>query len=196
MTLNPDLEDIAAKIHAETGIRGPVDAFVLAEALGVECRPTESETGFIAGDVLYYPRDVSHVRQQGQTSHELGHWVLEDEGLDPSNERHARYLAGALMLLQSVFLADMERTARDLSALRRIHVNASAEMIAVRMTQVGGMTAAIWEKGELLRTYGSPNPEHGRDIMMRTLERGEACRGPLSAYPIFDGNWRRVIVIG
>lgn len=192
----PHLEELAAEIHEETGVEVPVDMFVLAEACGVECRPTTSETGFLAGDLLYYPEFVSHVRQQGQTGHELGHWVLRDKGLDPSNERHARYLAGALMLPAVAFTLHMKETGGDLAALRGIHVNASAEMIAVRMTQLGGQTASVWEKGVLLRTYGARDADRDVELVMRTLECGQASRGPTSAYPVFDGTWRRVIVIG
>jgi hypothetical protein len=190
------LEELAAEIHEETGIETPVDMFVLAEALGVRCIPTASETGFLAGDDLYYPEAVSHVRQQGQTGHELGHWVLKDKGLDPSNERHARYLAGALMLLAEPFARHLEETRGDLAALRAIHVNASAEMLAVRMTQLGGRTVSVWEKGVLLRTYGERDANRDVELVMRTLECGQPLRGPTSAWPVFDGDWRRVIVIG
>src|SRR5699024_535980 len=130
-------------------------------------------------------------------AHELGHWLLEDVGLDPDDERSARYLAGALMLPRAPFLRDVQRTDYDLDELQALHPNASAEMIVCRITQVRSATAWIWDNGKLARVYGVPSDDASIAALVdRVLTLEEPCRdGSARAWPRMDGCWRRVVVV-
>lgn len=191
-----DLEGISLRIHDELGVEPP-NAFAIAEQLGIEVRCWSKPHGRRQGDVIWCPRPlkVRETRRHGIVAHELAHWLLDAFGLDARCEPSARYLAGALMLPRARFLRDMERVDYDLEALRELHPNASAEMIVVRMTQLSSATAWVWDNGKLARQYGVDEDDVG-ELVDRVLTVETPVRdGELGAWPIFDGRWRRVIVV-
>lgn len=192
-----ELEGIARGVHDQTGIEAPVDAFDIAAAMEIVCKPWMRADGARAGDVVRFPSMARDARQHGTVAHELGHWLLDFHGHDARDERAARYLAGALMLPRQRFLRDCAATDYDLDELQRIHVHASAEMIVVRMTQVSAATAWVWDNAKLARVYGVPSDDDSIAALVdRVLTLEEPCRdGRLSAWPRIDGRWRRVLVV-
>jgi hypothetical protein len=191
------LEALAQEVHESTGGLLPVDGFELAHLCGCELVPWRKAQGLRVGDTIRFPMKARPTRQHGVVSHELGHWLLEDAGLDPADEDAARYLAGALLLPYRPFRRDLMACNWDLFAIMERHPNASAEMIVCRMTQVGPAAASIWDAGKLARRYGeAPDPAQEAALVDRvlTLER-PARDGELHAWPIFDGPWRRVLIV-
>lgn len=196
--LNPvsSLEGIACRIHDAYG-RVPVDAFELAELLDVHVRFWPKGHGMRDGDSVWCPAPLKarETRRHGIIAHELAHWLLEQFGLEHRCEASARYLAGALMLPREVLLRDLAEVDLDLAELQRRHPNASAEMIVARISQVQGATAWVWDNGRLARRYGIAEADVA-EYVDRVLRLEEPVRdGALVAWPVFDGRWRRVIVM-
>jgi hypothetical protein len=191
------LEGIAREAWESTGSLLPVDAFELAWALGVTVVPWRKAGGSREDDTVWYPQKARPVRQHGTVAHELGHWLLEQHRLDARDEASARYLAGALLLPRVPFLADLAATDWDLFELQRRHPNASAEMVVVRMTQVSEATAWVWDAAKLARRYGlDADDSEAAPIVDRVLElERPLAAGPVRAWPVFDGRFRRVIVV-
>jgi len=196
-------EGVARSVHEQTGIGAPVDAFQLARACGLVVLPGGRRAS-LAGDVVRYDSQARPQRQHGLIAHEVAHYVLRLHGEDDA-EAAARYTAGALMLPKPAFDRDVRAVAWNLEQLRQRHPNASAEMIARRLTQVREAVVTVLDEGRVTRRVGSPwMPEPSR--RMTTTEReladaaltsGETQRANdlLAAYALFDGSHRRVIVI-
>jgi hypothetical protein len=194
------LEGIADEVHAELGLEPPIDAFVLAEALGLTVRAWGRSGGSLTGDEIRYPGKARATRQHGVIAHETGHWLLWRAGVNMRDERGARYLAGALMLPRRRFLADLARTEWDLFRMLEIHANASAEMVACRMCQVSPTVAVIYDQGhETCRYVGEHMPEVDavdQEIADRALESEAVVRDARAvAYPFLEGQFRRVVVV-
>jgi Zn-dependent peptidase ImmA (M78 family) len=135
-------------------------------------------------------------RQHGVIAHEIGHWALWECGEAYTDDRLARYLAGALMLPYIEFRRDVRRADWDLDALRRYHPNASAEMVIVRMTQISESCAWVWDDGEVKRRYGAHEDEAVEAIINRVIAEGVAVHdGELRGWPRMDAMYRRVLVL-
>jgi hypothetical protein len=194
-------EGVAADVLAETGCEEPpVDGFELADLCGFEVRHGRTRRD---GNVIYIDTGARRTRQHGSIAHELGHAMLVRGGED-NTEDGARYLAGALLVPRRHFDRQL-RTTWDLSRLQAVHVNASAELLARRIVSLRDATAAIFDHGKLKTRIVSPwLPERfqrltawERELAARTLETGETTTGDerCFAMPVFDGAWRRVIVV-
>lgn len=196
------LEGIAREVHDETGVEPPIDAFRLAEQLGFRVRFWAKGGAAVNARTrtIWVSAKARPVRQHGLVLHELGHALTARAGEDDRDEGAARYLAGALMLPRERFLADLAETSWDLFELQRRHPNASAEMIVVRMVQCSPAVASVWDEGQLRRRY-STAPELEDDAADRLLvdrvlgEERPVRAANEAAWPIFDGRWRRVLVV-
>jgi hypothetical protein len=194
------LEGIARHLHDKTGIEAPVDALLLAHRLGLTLRPWAKSHGALDGNTIFVPTryGMRDQRKQFRVAHELGHWALREDGADDTCEASADYLAGALLLPREVFMRDLGATDWDLLELQRLHSNASAQAIVIRMTQVSPATASVWDAGHCHRGYGAPREELeqlDRELAERALGVQEPLRGEVSAWPISSGSWRRVCVV-
>lgn len=190
------LEGIARDVHEQTSVDAPVDAIELAQLCGLTVRPWGRAHGALVGEVIRYPIKARETRQHGIVSHELAHWRLRSVGEDDTDEDAARYLGGALLVPRGALLSDVARYDLDLFALQARHPNASAELVAARLTQVMPATASVWDHGKHSRSYGAADHDAARPLVDRVLttERPERD-GELRAWPVFDGPWRRVIVL-
>jgi Zn-dependent peptidase ImmA (M78 family) len=197
-------EGVARAVHDATGIDAPVSAFDLATAYGLACVPGARGTASLEGDVVRYDAQARLVRQHGSIAHEVAHYVLRLHG-EPDPELAVRYTAGALMLPRSTFDRDVAREAWDLQRLCELHPNASAEMVARRISQVREAVVTVLDQGAIKARVSSPwmrEPPRRltpmeRELVDAALECGEAQRASelLSAYPFVDGMHRRVIVV-
>lgn len=200
-------EGIAADVLQSTGCDDPpVDAFELAECTEHEVRFHMKPGACRKGHVIYVDARASGKRQHGLIAHELGHWALV-RGREDNTERGARYLAGALLLPRRAFEEDLREMKWDLEQLRGRHVNASAELIARRVVNLKDAVASVWDNGKLTYRVWSPwLPERlwGRrpsrievKLAAAALESGQVERDQdlLAAWPVFEGGWRRVIVL-
>lgn len=200
-----DLEGIAADLLGETGCDDPpVCALELAQCCGLAVIHGTGAGAALVGDIILVPSKTRAVRRQGLIAHELGHWALARAG-EPDSEEGARFLAGALMLPRRPFERDLAATSWDLRLLRARHLNASAEMIARRIVTLRDACCTIVDNGRVKARVVSPwLPERfrrlstfERGLAALALETGETQRPDqlVWAVPVFDGQWRRVVVI-
>lgn len=198
-------EGVAADVLGETGCDDPpVDAFELADCLGLEVRRSPDHDGHLVGDVVYVPMAARRVRRHGVCAHEMAHWCL-DRAAEDNTEDAARYLSGALMLPRRPFDRDLCETAWDLRLLQQRHINASAEMIARRVVTMRDAVATVIDNGRVKARDASPwlherfrrLSRWERELADEVLESGETVRGDelVWAFPVFHGCWRRVVLV-
>jgi hypothetical protein len=151
------LDRVAEKILADVGVRTPpVDAFAVAQALGIalawddrqegRARYVRLSGGAGAGraTILLRP-DPRLERQQWAVAHEIGEHaacrVFAHWGVDPretgagAREAVANAMAGRLLLPTAWFAADAAACDWDLIALKARYHTASHELIARRMLE-------------------------------------------------------------
>ncbi len=196
-------EAVARAAHEATGIDAPVSAFDLAAAYGLVCLPRRRSGALLDGDVVRYDSSARPVRQHGLVAHEVAHHLLRLHS-EPDSEVAAGYTAGALLLPRARFDRDLRRT-WDLFHLGRLHPNASAEMIARRITQLRDAVVSVLDQGRLRARVASPwaaTPSPRLTPLERELADAALAGGNmqrendlLAAYPFFDGVHRRVIVV-
>lgn len=200
-------EGVADGLLRATGLdQPPQDAFALASCCGLDLQPWARSGGRLEGEVLYYPGGARLVRQHGVVAHELGHWAL-DWAKEEQSEEGANHIAGAIMLPHRAFDRDLRATAWDLRALRAKHVHCSAEMIARRIVERRDAVVTIIDGGKVRArvwsSWAEPPPQLRRlsrverDLVEAVNSSGDVERVNelLAAYPIFDGSWRRIIVV-
>lgn len=192
------LEGIARDIHDSTGGRLPVCAFSLALWCGVTLRPRMGSEGHFCPDsnTISYPVRARNVRQHGAILHELGHWALLRANEDHRNEWAARYLGGALALPREAFLRDIYACDWDIFALQELHPNASAQKIAIRMTQVAPASSWVWDDGEVTGRYGLDADDDVTEFIDRVVRGEQPLRdGSERGWPLLERGHRRVIVV-
>lgn len=198
-------EGIALDVLDEAGADAPVSAFALAAACGLEVRLAPLARARMAHGVIEVSAAARPRRQHGLVAHELGHWALE-RAEEPDTEPGARYLAGALMLPRRAFDRDLTDTGWDLAELQARHPNASAEMIARRVTTLRDAVASIWDGGRFTARVASAWLEERvparattreRQLALATFASGEVQHPAelVWAVPVFDGDHRRVVVV-
>lgn len=209
------LEGIAQEVLDDLGLEPPMDAFVLAAALGLTLRGWSRSGGSITGDVIRYPVKARPVLQHFVVAHEVGHWLLtradaeRGEAAEPDDaacdelvsrdrdEEACDYLAGALLLPRAPFERDLTRTDWDLFALQELHPNVPASKIALRMCQLSpSASATVWDAGRLHSWTGAPDLALDRELVSLVLSEDRPARdGNVAAWPVLDGRWRRVVVV-
>lgn len=133
-------EGIALEVLREVGVTGPVDAREICEACGVEVRAWKYPFGMRSGDAVWYPERAPIERRQFTIAHELGHWLLEDYGLDPANEDRANRIAAALLMPRDMFRdASMGGGVYELAPRFGVHQTAAA----LRLAEAGVCAASI-----------------------------------------------------
>lgn len=193
------LEGVALDVHGRTGFDDPpVDAFDLAgtPSLRMSVKWTNDAHAYRADRCLKIPRDFARYppRAHGAITHEAAHVLLDDYGITQS-EPAARYLGAALLAPRRALDRGL-RAGWDLQRLMAQHVNASAELLARRIVDLRHARFAMWDYGRLRYRIGEAHARE-RELVGAALETGEAQReNDLDgAWPIFDGSWRRVIVL-
>jgi hypothetical protein len=202
--------DLLERANAEDP---PVDAFDLAD-----CWDFSIEVGARGADVDLEKRLIrltTHARRERQhmlVAHELGHFGLWRAGM-ANTEDGARYIGGAIMLPRRRFDRDL-RDSWSIPRLRAIHSNASAQAIAVRITQLRDAVCAVvdpcgrkapWRRMSPWisdpRVEGKRLTRWERDLAARAWELREEVCDPDSAncyaipVPDEEGNEHRVIVV-
>ena len=199
-----DLEGVAGDLLSATGLDDVAgDAFVLAEMCGLAVRVGAQPGARREGDVLYVDAKARRQRQHGLLAHEIGHWALERVGEDPRDEAAARFLSGALLVPRRRLDRDLRATWR-LDALMALHPNASGEMLARRIVELRDAVVTVIDNGRVRARFCSPSvlaPSRmtrlERDLAAEALEHGHVIEAGalVHATPIFEGTWRRVIVV-
>lgn len=199
-------EGIAADILGETGCDDglAVDAFELAACCGLDVRTWRRPLAMLdrVDRTIWVSDRVRRERQHMSVAHELGHWALTRAG-EPDSEDGARWIGGALMLPRRVLDRDL-RSGWSITRLRSRHVNASAEAIATRVTQLRSAVVTVVDQGRARKRFASRGFEHVARTLTRrerrmidaATEQGvEICEGLACATPIVDGPHRRVVLV-
>ncbi len=149
------LDDVAHELLLAAGVAGPpVDAFRVAESLGIDVAWDDRQSGRArlvalrdgersARTSILLRRDPRGERRQWAVAHEIGeasaHRVFAHLGVDPreappaAREDVANRLAGRLLLPTSAFRAVAEANGWDIADIKRRFVHASHELVARRM---------------------------------------------------------------
>lgn len=135
------LEGLAADILASTGLRTPVNALLLADALRLRLVPVGPFDEGRSGDEIRVNYRAPYRDRQEFISGCCARWAIMRHGQHAS-EVTARRLARALMLPRAEFLADLGMH-RDLPWLLQRHRHASHTMICARLGDVGVKLRAI-----------------------------------------------------
>lgn len=145
-------EGIAKEVLREIGVSSPVDARELCEACGVEVRGWRYDFGMRCGDAIWYPRCATFERRQFIVAHELGHWLLEDYGLDPANEERANRIAAALLMPGDRFRDSARGSSiRELAACYGVRQTAAA----LRLGETRVYSASIVETPSRIYVRGA-----------------------------------------
>lgn len=113
-------------------------------------------------------------------------WMVEED---------ATYIAGAILVPWRALVRDV-RSGWHLDNLRAKYATAPASVIATRVALAREGSVAIYDGGRFRRRVG-PAHRLERELVREALEterpvRLDDCTG---AWPVFDGPWRRVIVL-
>lgn len=196
-----DVRDLEGVARAELERAGfddtPVDALDLAHELGiaVEWMPGANAYRFMRR--AFIPAGARISRIHGLLTHEIAHILLEQHGL-VNDERSANYLGAALLVSRRVLDRQL-RDGWDLHALMAYHLNASAELLARRITDIRRASLAIYDAGRFRYRVGCATP---LAIERQLVDEALATERPVrvddltGAWPMIDGRWRRVLVLG
>ncbi len=201
--LNAILEELVEEQLASAMVGAPpVDAFALAESLGLIVARDERlahrarlvRLNYAAGhsrtSILIAP-EPREERQHWSVAHEIGEHLAEqacrhlgvraDELPEHGRERLANLLAGRILIPGGWFFADARREGWDLIALKTIYSTASHELIARRMldesppiiVSVYDHDRCTWRKSNLPGRLPPPSREELR-CRHEAHESGEA----------------------
>jgi hypothetical protein len=183
----------------------PIDAFDLADRLGLRVELADIAEARLVGDVIQVNRYLRRERKHGKVAHELGHYLIKRDAKLVDSEWSASFVAGSLLLPRTEFVRDLRETHWDVGALRAKHINCSAELIAKRIVSVRNAAVTIWDNGKLKERVISPELPKGykrlskfeRELAARVLASGESEQaGNLQwGFAIFSGAWKRVITV-
>jgi hypothetical protein len=190
-----ELEGIARTTLEKYGFDDPpVDAFDLAHEMEIPVEWEDGRDAWRFRRTVHIGRAPRRTRIHGLITHEIAH-ILLDEYRIRQSERAANYL-GAALLVPRRALDRQLRAGWDLDRLRCIHLNASAELLARRICDVRQARFSVWDSERLHYRIGSAH-ESERALVDAAFRSGEAQRANDldGAWPIFDGSWRRVIVL-
>lgn len=135
------LEDLASEAVAKIGLKPPVDALELADALGLRAFPVGPYDEGRSGDEIRFNGRAHYRDRHEYIAGCCARWLLMRRGYYAS-EVSSRRLARALMMPRAAFVADLE-TQRDLAWLTQRHTFASSTMICARLGDVGVSLRAV-----------------------------------------------------
>jgi hypothetical protein len=130
------LEVLAAEIMAEAGLKPPVSAFLLADALGLDLTPVGGFEEGVYGREIRFNARRPHREQQESVMRFVARYVLERNGFYATDHSVAR-LSRALMLPLEPFVADARR-GRTFEWLLARYPHASEAQVGARMGELAG----------------------------------------------------------
>lgn len=196
MIMGGDLEGTARWFHEETGIDSPVDAFDVADALDLRIEHIHGTGGRWEPGRVVLGRSTPARKTHSVLVHECAHELLH-RVRTVNDERSARYLAAAILVPRRALDRQL-RAGWDLHRLMAFHTNASAELLARRITDVRSAHLAVYDHGRLRYRVGPAKPLAtelalvAQALSTSAPVRVDDCSG---AWPVFDGQWRRVLVL-
>lgn len=144
------------------------------------------------------------VRVAGTIGHELGHVALERHG-EPQSERGAAYVGAAILVPRRSLDAALRRVGWDVERLRETFPHASCELLARRIAEVREAVVTIVDGRRIKARVGTPwltpppgpgmTREEQRIVRAAREARARVDEGWISAVPIYDGPFERIIVI-
>lgn len=202
-----ELEELAAKTLESVDARLPVNPDIVAHRLGLTVVDGgEGCQGLLLPELgqIVVDDGLRRERRAFAIAHELGHFLLRQEGLRDS-ERSANYIASALLLPRADVERDLRRYGWDLLQLRTRHRWASFEALARRIVALRDARAFVFDRP--LQGQARPNwysvPWGQRPTSAETEAAREAATlgvpvepyGGLTAWPVIEHAWQRVITL-
>lgn len=137
-----ELEGIAMEAWESTGEIFPVDVREIAARCGVRVVYWPRRLALRRGDTIWIPAGASEAEQRFATAHELGHWLLDEHGLDARDEDAANYLAAALLMPRCHFAAAVRALSDDIPALAQAFgVTQTAALL--RLGEIGAVELSV-----------------------------------------------------
>lgn len=198
------LEDLAASVLRDTGLTAPINPLALADLCGLHIDTWSGRRGVVLGDTIAIKPTLPPRARAAAVAHETAHWLLQDEGLEDTEENATR-LSHALLLPRKRFDTDLRVTWNPLE-LQAEHVHAPASWIVRRIAQLRPAVATIIDDRRIVERYTTRRlaasrrrllTEHEFELVAEALatERpagGRAARG--WAVPYRAGVHRVVVV--
>lgn len=191
-----ELEGVARWLLEETGVSSPVDAFDLIDVLEMKLEHEHGPRSWWTPGVVHLGLDTPTKQVHSKIAHECAHELLHRCRI-ANIERNARYL-GAALLVPRTTLDRQLRAGWDLDRLLAYHVNASAELLARRITDIRRASLAVYDRGRFRYRVGSATP---LGIERALVQQALDSRAPVrvddlnGAWPVFDGDFDRVLVL-
>jgi len=167
-------------------------------------------------------RALREERRSFRIAHEIGHiyWStpdhhLGDTSLGGSLEKYCSKFASLLLCPHQWFMKDAPEADHDLFALKKIYSNVSHEVLALRLSYLTQIVVTIYDNGKLYRRFSSPGigaAAEGQKPEMEVYEgvdlygdfrevkgeinwNGIEQKVRVRGYPVFSGNFRRIILL-
>ena len=201
-----EIEAIARKILETFRVVGPVDGIVLAQAIlggAVEWRDSPSRRVWNERHVTLL-RWQRHERQHFRALCAAAEFVLTDANLPIKGDEVPRLAEALLMPLDGV-RAIIAKDGYAVPLIKAANDNGSNEVAVKRIMVEHDVRVTICDHNlRVLRCFESPGIERiegpskvERSIIAEALlSEKEVARGPrVRAFPIFDGEYRRVISV-
>lgn len=196
MSISGEIDLAAQGVLDDLCLSSPVDAFTVADALGIVVCDGPRSCCLSDGLVFLGPT-VRTERTHFDLAHELGHLILSTHDC-----RQCNAFASALLLPRREFLADCRRHGRDLLALKAMHPNASHEAIARRYAQLHKLTLWVcdYPPSDGARRYravgfGKWCERVAECEWLAQLRKKPSTLDGVTAFPVVDGDWVRVLVM-
>jgi hypothetical protein len=167
-------------------------------------------------------REFRQERAAFRIAHELAHiyWSYPrnhqgDPSLGGKLEHYCSKFASLLLCPHQWLVRDAPEADYDLAALKQIYATVSHEALSIRLSYLTPMVVTIFDNGQLYRRFSSPGlgyPPGGQgpeteireavDIYGKTREKygtlkwgGKERKVRVRGYPVFDGSFRRIILV-
>lgn len=162
-----------------TGELFPVDVVEIAARCGVRVTTWPRRIALRRGDAIWIPACASEIEQRFAAAHELGHWLLEEHGLDAHDEDAANYLAAALLMPRCHFAAAVRALSYDIPEIARAFgVTQTAALL--RLGEMGAVELSVVETPSRVYVRGEWEVPVGADLDglpgVRAVEITDAAR--------------------
>lgn len=200
-------EGIAERLLEEHNLEPPIDPYDVVVALKLDVRISQrAMRPTILGRVIVVPAAQRPEREGFAVLHEIGHYIARQHG--DSSEHAANALASSLLMPRTAYGRDVRDARWSLFELKRRHPHASYEALARRIVALREAILVVADRAPERRQYRirsralGPRLARPLPIEERLIEAADATgevQGPcdlLRAWPIIDGDARRVLLVG
>jgi antitoxin component of RelBE/YafQ-DinJ toxin-antitoxin module len=199
----PTYDALAESLLDECGILDNVDAFDVAECLGLTI--SQGKRTFLSPvhNHVCLPTHLRPERQQFQLAHEIGHLVLRAHGIEDTEPCCNRF-ASSLLMPRRDFIAAMKRYGWQISWLKERFPRVSHEAIGRRICALRS-SATLWihdyPPGGTLKRSRVGRCKMLLGDVLEAVEAASHVRDQfeadgVSVCVVVESGWRRVFAVG